>query len=355
VVRALCKSINPHGPGGRIEVRATDKPGKTLRESTHFLGNTSFDWKRVAFVFEAPDGATGLALGLGNRGTGRVLFGEIAFERLDDGAALPDEVLPRPRSESPKLIAAPRDALADYRMEEGSGQHVFDYAGGLGLLELANLDWVREDGRRALRFSDNATGRKEYPRAGVIDRGYFSHPAYKDRLTTPVAIAGFHGGGMSVEAFTLAAWIKPAAKMGKAEHGGKGDIVGFGARRVILRLVGQQAPYQLSACLNVNDSITSAVKLQADRWYHVAVTGAPTPEKKWRVRLYLDGRPIEEGVTQKCDAPLSLPPSLILGAELFYLHDAYYRGLIGRTLVFKRALAVDEIAELAGESAQERR
>jgi len=36
-----------------------------------------------------------------------------------------------------------------------------------------------------------------------------------------------------------------------------------------------------------------------------------------------------------------------LGAEIFYLHDAYYRGLIGRTLVFNRALSAAELGALA--------
>ncbi len=35
-----------------------------------------------------------------------------------------------------------------------------------------------------------------------------------------------------------------------------------------------------------------------------------------------------------------------LGAERFYLDGAYYRGLIGRTLVFNRALSPQEIQEL---------
>jgi hypothetical protein len=52
-------------------------------------------------------------------------------------------------------------------------------------------------------------------------------------------------------------------------------------------------------------------------------------------------------VSQKAGAAPTIPPSLILGAELFYLHDAYFRGLIGRTVVFDRALAADEVARLA--------
>jgi hypothetical protein len=36
-------------------------------------------------------------------------------------------------------------------------------------------------------------------------------------------------------------------------------------------------------------------------------------------------------------------PSLILGAEIFYLTNAFYRGLIGRVTVFDRAVGEDEI------------
>jgi hypothetical protein len=37
---------------------------------------------------------------------------------------------------------------------------------------------------------------------------------------------------------------------------------------------------------------------------------------------------------------------VILGAEIFYFHDAYYRGLVGRTLVFDRALGAPDLAVL---------
>jgi hypothetical protein len=237
-------------------------------------------------------------------------------------------------------------------MDEGKGLHVFNYAarGGqpesLGLLELGNVDWVVDSGRPALRFADNPEGRKDYPREGVLHRTYLAHPGYAGRDTVPVAVTGTHGGGREWKAFTLAAWIKPAAQMGKAEHGGKGDIAGLGARRVILRLVGARAPYQLAAALNVNDVFVAPVKLEAERWYHVALTGEPTEGGKWQVRLYVDGKRVHERVTKQLAAPASWPSSLILGAELFYFHDAYYRGLIGRTLVFDRALTEEELGRL---------
>jgi len=129
-------------------------------------------------------------------------------------------------------------------------------------------------------------------------------------------------------------------------HSG-GDIVGLGARRFILSLAGQQAPYQLQARLNVSDRFTaSEPKLDADRWYHVAMTGEPTADKKWLVRLFVDGKQVLEDKTEKMESPTSIPPSLILGAEIFYMHDSYYRGLIGRTLLLDRAVSAAELIEL---------
>jgi hypothetical protein len=87
-------------------------------------------------------------------------------------------------------------------------------------------------------------------------------------------------------------------------------------------------------------------KLDAGRWHQVAVSGEPTPDGKWRARLYLDGTLVHEGTTTKLAGPLTLPPSLVLGAEIFYFHDAYYRGLVGRTLVFDRPLGAAALAAL---------
>ena len=232
-------------------------------------------------------------------------------------------------------------------MEEGDGHHVLNYASGpLGHLDLANVAWVVDDDRAALRFADNANGKGSYRVDSGLARNYLLHPSYTGKDTLPVALAGHHGGGAPIKGLTLAAWIKPAAEMGKSEHGGKGDVVGYGARRFILSLHGKQAPYQLAARINVNDTITSETQLVADRWYHVAMTCEPAGGQ-WRVRLFLDGKHVGEGVTQKCPVDAPVVPSLILGAEIFYFHDAYYRGLIGRTLVLERTLSTDEIAAFA--------
>ena len=76
------------------------------------------------------------------------------------------------------------------------------------------------------------------------------------------------------------------------------------------------------------------------------MTGEPTAGKKWRIRLFLDGKRVHEGITEKAAAPTSIPASIVLGTELFYFHSSYYRGLLGRTLVLDRALSADQLAEL---------
>jgi hypothetical protein len=349
MLRAQCRSDNAHGPGGRIEVKLTEaKTGKRLKEVKHHVGNGSFAWKRVGFAFEVPADTGGLTLGFGNAGTGDVFFAEVEFTRLEDGAALPAGVLARARTTAPKVKPAPAGAIADYRMDEQKGFDVLDHAAGpLGRLELANLNWVVDGGRPALRFADNTSNRAVYRQHSNLDLRFFRQPTYQKRRTLPVAIAGLHGGGAEVKAFTVATSFKPAAQMGKSEHGNKGDIVGWGARRVIVQLLGRQAPYRLNVSLNVGENFTAGEKIEADRWYHVAVTGVPTNDRKWRIRMYLDGKLVMEGMTKKLEAPITVPPSLILGAEYFYLHDAYYRGLIGRTLIFDRALTDRKVAELA--------
>ncbi len=341
IFMAEYKTDNIHGPGGRIEITLTHpKTGKVLKKHVHYPGKAD-DWWPVRFMFDVPEPGAGLTLGFGNAGTGEMLVRSIAFremrERMD---VSPGEANNKPARTTP----APKGAIADYHMEEGKGLHVYNHAAGaFGLLELANVGWTRDAGRTALQFKDDPERKPTFPRAGALDLNHLSHPAYKGRDRLPVALTGHHGGSLGdLKAFTITAWIKPAATMGKSAHSSGGDIVGFGARRFILRLAGARAPYQLQAAFNVNDRFTAKADVVADRWQHVALTGEPAG-KKWRVRLYLDGKEILAATTDKMENPASPPPSLILGTEIFYFHDSYYRGLIGRTQVYNRALSADEV------------
>jgi hypothetical protein len=77
------------------------------------------------------------------------------------------------------------------------------------------------------------------------------------------------------------------------------------------------------------------------------MTGVPTANKQWQITLFIDGKQVATGETKKFEAPNVIPPSIVLGAELFYLHDAYYRGLIGRVTVLDRAVTAEELKGIA--------
>jgi hypothetical protein len=356
LVSARVKAVNVHGPGGRIEVLMLRKAdpngngyvrmdsGNIVAEQTRYLGSGSFDWKTVVFEVEVPADAVGLALGLGNGGTGEVFVSEVSFEALENRPA-PADLLSRAPSESDCIPGA----VWDLRMQEQQGLYVYNHgSSGYRVLELANVDWVIESGRTAIRFSENPPGRADFPALGILDQN-LRHPINRSNYAAvshgAFAIGGHHGGGEVLEGLTLAAWIRPAAEMGRSQHQGKGDILGYGARRFILSLHGQTSPYALAARLNVNDRIESKTALDADRWYHTAMTCEPAGGQ-WQVRLYLDGREVASGVTNQLPASGSVPDSLILGAELFYLHDAYYRGLISDVVVLKRSLSGEQVQSL---------
>ncbi|MFM8572701.1 MAG: LamG domain-containing protein, partial [Pirellula sp.] len=357
LVSARVKSVNTHGPGGRLELLMLKKGdlngnsfirwdvGNIVSEQTRYFGRGSFDWRDVSFVAEVPKAATGLALGLGNSGTGEVFVSEVRIEPLGNRQSPPEMLSATPPSDD-----VVHDALWDLRMEEHKGLHIFNHGSSTyRTMELANLDWVTDEGHSAIRFSENPPERRDFPTLGILDQN-LRNPAQRQNYEAvchgAFALGGHHGGGEKLNGLTLAAWIKPAAEMGKStSYSGKGDILGYGARRFILGLQGQAAPYSLVARINVNDTIDSSTKLDADRWYHVAMTCTPSDEN-WQVRLYLDGQEVGASVTKTLPASSTIPDSLVLGAELFYLHGAYYRGLMSRVLVVTRTMNGHEIRSL---------
>ena len=229
-------------------------------------------------------------------------------------------------------------------MEEGRDLAVFDSASGpFGHLGLANLDWVIDAGRPALRFADNTTGRTDA--FGAAAR-YLDEPTIGNASTRPP---------WPSPATTAAAWISPPSPLrvdqasradGHAEKSARRrDRPRRAPRRPESRR--PQATVPTDAPPRRQRDLQSEDGAQADRWYHVAATAEPTPEKKWKISLYLDGARVLEGLSEKSTPPFRLPPSLVCGAELFYLHEAYYRGLLGRVTVFDRALSEEEIKQLA--------
>src|SRR5262245_42191957 len=189
---ARVRSENVIGPGGRIELTISAPKGqKPLASHTHYLGNGTFAWKTTGFVFDVPVRGASLHLGLGNAGTGEVLIGEVDFRRLADGESLPAGVQAKALDTPARVDAAPEEAIADYRMEEGKGLHVFNHAKGpLGHLELGNVTWTRDEGRPALVFADNVEKTKRYPQCGTLHLSYLAHAAYRGRDTLPAPFNG---------------------------------------------------------------------------------------------------------------------------------------------------------------------
>ena len=358
---ALVKSDNTLGPGGRIELESVQaKSNKVLSSETHFVGAGSFGWQRQGFTFDIPQGAAGLNIAFGNAGTGDFLVTEVEIRKLGEGETPPAGVLARANSKPAPVPPAPPGAVADFRMLEGKGFRCLNHAGG-PQLELANLSWVVDGGRHALRFAENETGRESFQPDGHIGMHIFgnaqdfnylaAYKAYEGRRSVPFAMGAggsivlgceryyLHGAyyrgligrvvilrrpvgeaevallardeplpeaevSADSKGVTLAAWVKPAVGLGKhATHPGGGDIIGYGNRNYVLKLLGSgdrgdAPPYRLAARLDVNDGIQTSPALMADRWHHVALTVTPENGKR-RMRLFLDGKPAADGLSAR--------------------------------------------------------
>ncbi|MEY3176747.1 MAG: Concanavalin A-like lectin/glucanase superfamily [Planctomycetota bacterium] len=359
LVTARVRSVNAVGPGGRLEVLCLKKAdvhgngyvlldeGNILSRRSGWFGAGSFDWREQRMVVDVPTGTGGLALCLGNGGTGEVFVSEVRFEPLEAGSSVESSLLA-----AAPVTASAAEVLWDLRMEEQSGLYVYNHGSAENrLLELANVDWVVDSGRPSLRFAENPRERADFPPLGLLDtwlRNPNLRSNYEPHRHGAFGLGGFHGGGRPLRALTLAAWIRPAAAMGLGPHPGRGDILGYGARRFIVGLDGQSAPYRLAAWLNVNDRLVTESVVEADRWQHVALTCSPA-DGQWRVTLYLNGEEAGSGLTTKLGVDEAIPDSLILGGEYFYLHCHYYRGLIGAVHVMERCLTGAELRVLAGE------
>jgi len=361
LVSAKVKANNTFGPGGRIEFLSLKKsdlhgngflrmdPGNILAEEIRYFGNGSFDWKTFEFIVNIPVDATGLALGLGNAGTGEVLVSSITIAPHQSDTQLSDNLAKVPPSD-PVLA----NAVWDLRMTEQQGNYVYNYGNSNHrVLELNNVDWSRPDDIAAILFQENTKERADYPLLGTLDN-WLRNPAQRQNYQAVRHVANAIGGGPHEQrdcsaGMTLAAWVKPAEEMGKSQHGGKGDIIGYGARKFILSLIGESPPYTLQARINVNDRIDSSTPIDANRWYHVALVGKPQAEG-WQVELFLDGDSIATGLSKMSNQETKITDSIVLGAELYYLHDAYYRGEMGRVVVLNTSLEATEIKKLANRS-----
>ena len=349
MMRGLCKADRVIGPGGRIELTAFSKDNRKLAEVTHYLGTGDFDWKPYGFVFTLPEETMRLNVAFGNAGTGDVFIGESRFEELPTGSPVPPNVATQPVSKPAAFDPSPKGAVFDARLMEGKGHYILNHAGSeIPPLELCNCTWEKVDGRMGLHFRQQPNnGTPEYARGGDLEFFFFAYDNYsKPGKTKSFAVSGSHGSPQrDYKALTLSTWVRPSAEMTTGQN--MADILGFGSRRARLHLLGEKAPYQLGARLLEGEFIWSGEKatLDADRWYHVAMTAEPNAESQWDIKLYIDGKKVRQA-TSKAPVPLRCHDSVILGTELHYMHTNYYHGHIGRTIIFDRALQEKEIEEL---------
>jgi hypothetical protein len=351
VMRGLCKADRVIGPGGRIELTAYAKDDRKLAAYTHYLGTGDFDWRPYAFAFHLPAETTRFNVALGNAGTGDMSIGESHFELLPADAALPVGVAAEPNAKPAAIDPSPKGAIFDARLAEGKGHYVFNFADPKWIpLELCNVAWEKQDGRMGLRFRQQAKRDKpDFARGGMLEFYLFAHEVYRaSGLQKSLAVAGSQGSSLrDYRAITLATWIRPDTTMTKNQQ--MADILGFGSRRIRLRLLGDKAPYQVGLQFTESGEYHWSgpkVTVSADKWHHVALSARVNACKQWEVTLYLNGKEVLRTVDPKAPIPLRAHDSLILGAELHYMDSNFYDGLIGRTLVLDRALSAAEIAEL---------
>lgn len=279
-----------------------------------------------------------------------MFIGESTFEPLPPDAPLPADVAAQPQAKPAIYAPSPPGAVLDLRLSEGKGHYVFNHAdANFPPLELCNVTWEPSDGRSALRFHHHVKdGETNFARGGTLEFFLFAHDAYHKGKTKSVAIAGSHGSPQrNYKALTLATWVRPAATMTKGQP--IADILGFGSRCVRLELLGEQAPYQCGGRFTEGGPFLWSgpdATLAADRWHHLALTAEVNANQQWDIRLFLNGKMVQQRTNQSGPVPLQAHDSIVLGTELHYMHDNYYHGLIGRTLIFDRALSADEIAQL---------
>jgi hypothetical protein len=349
VVSAHAKGDHLYGPGAYLQVWRMKEhtgdgyagTGTVLGKEVHHFGNGTFDWKRVGFVAEISEDAPALAISLGNAGTGEVLFGDLEILPLKDGEAPPAGIAAKGNPRGAEFPPAPVGALADYRMEEGRGSYVLDAAGSLGPLELANVAWTTDEGRPALKFADNPSGRQDYVPQGIFAQNHFKNletaPRQPDPRRQALAIAGVGGGQTLLRSWSVSVDVKPAARMDP-----EADILGFGSRAFKLVLKSSPGGYLLGARLNYNEQHWTEATLRPDAWSRITVTGDSKPGEKARLSFYVNGRLVKESQSPQV-SELNVHPPLILGSEIFYLDHGFYHGLIGRVTIYGRALTPGEL------------
>lgn len=331
LISGMVRTDAPLGPGGRVEITMG---GIT---TTHYTGNVTAALAPFAFSITRAAGTVSgqLALAFGNAGGGVVYYRNVNIRALSAGE--PDV----PPAAMPAYDAPYGGAVVDYRLLEGGGSKLYDQRGSdIGFAETQRLDWV-DDGGPALRFSDTPAAPPPIPRWGRIDTLLRTSPSYLGKIGIPFLLAGENSGGVSWNEVSIATWAKPDM----AQPGSVAHVVGLGARKFILRLVGAASPYKLSLQTGLGPAnvVESAAVVTGGAWHQLVATGELVSGTVF-ARLYVDGAQVASGTLTGVTMPSVVLPSVVAGGDLYYLSAPYYRGLVGRFAVWDRAIAAGELA-----------
>ncbi len=95
-------------------------------------------------------------------------------------------------------------------------------------------------------------------------------------------------------------------------------------------------------------TVSSAARLEAGRWYHVAATYEYHGNKESRIRLYIDGLP--DGSADNAVGPVNGNSTAFQVGRYYWsrAYSVYFDGLIDEVRVYNRALTPGEIKAISG-------
>jgi len=144
-----------------------------------------------------------------------------------------------------------------------------------------------------------------------------------------------HRPSLSLNTFTLSAWIKPT------RHGGHRRILEKGSSRAYWLYLNEGRVWM--GFLDVDDycNVKFPTPLELDRWHFVAGTFDGS-----RVILYLEGEFVEYNMTKLSKVPGKNDKPLVLGWKYEGHKIDYFVGLISDVQIYDRSLDPQEIQEL---------
>jgi len=328
------KTKNVHGKGLYISVE------RDKEKELHYVGlYGDNDWKKTGIITSLLTQKGDAKVKIGLDGTGKVWIDNLDFRPLNKDEKIPEEVAEKPNSFPPEYKKPEERVFAEYRMEEGEGYYVYDYGGKIGVLELSNIKWSIDEGIKCLELSDENKGKNPLP---PYENTYRSLSFAKNLKDVIFGFAGSIYGGWELSSFTICVPVKPHQKMVPGHFGGS-IILSFGGRYCELCLKGIEPPYNFGLNLAYQEYIWTDEKIEQGKWYHFTVVADGKDKEKMNFYIYINGKLVKQEVSQKFNSPLRMQSILVIGAEPFYLHEAYFRGKIGKITIYDKALNSQEI------------